>query len=260
MNLFIPQTQEILQNNFPEYTFVFLENIDSTQLECQRRWENDSQRRWLILSNQQTQGHGRYGRTWQSSPNTNIYISWIQSNFLGKKIAFLNLWCGILLFKAISSLYGKFLSGLTLKWPNDLYVGSKKIAGILLQMLDTEFQNIIVGIGINVHSNIEQIPDTATSISLALQQYFSKDFNNQTPLQITRLDIIQNLLAYFQKNETNSLEKILQEFEECSQYSRKINYNYSCYQYYYSGMLQKLHSDGTITILTEQGELVHLKN
>jgi BirA family biotin operon repressor/biotin-[acetyl-CoA-carboxylase] ligase len=53
----------------------------------------------------------------------------------------------------------------SLKWPNDILIGEKKVAGLLAQVSD---QGIIIGLGLNVEMNIEELPvETATSLAIS---------------------------------------------------------------------------------------------
>lgn len=252
MNLFTHQEQQNLASRFPEFRMLFLETLDSTQMECQRQWAKEPFSRWLVVANQQTSGRGRYGRQWQSPPDTNLYVSWVQPNPCKKQIGLLNLLCGILVYRTLHQYYTTALPNLTLKWPNDIFYADKKIGGILLQNLDAEFSQIIVGIGINVHATVAQIPDIATSLTLA----------GADPKPDARSQILQRLLENFRNTLSAPTDltpqNIYDEFSKYSQRTRQYPYTYSCHQYYYTGKLQELHQDGTATIMTEQGLIVHL--
>ena len=98
------------------------------------------------LAEEQTSGHGRRGRVWQSPNSGNIYFSlrWCFTQ-IPKHYNCLGLVTGIAVAKALSA-YG--LQGHKLKWPNDIYYQGKKLGGILLQTAQP-LQQIVLGIGLN---------------------------------------------------------------------------------------------------------------
>ena len=105
---------------------------------------------YVFLSEMQTAGRGRRGREWISPFATNIYLSvaW-RFNEATASLDSLSLCVAVALARALRSL-GCF--GVGLKWPNDLLVGNRKLAGILLEVAGEVGGpvRVIVGIGLNV--------------------------------------------------------------------------------------------------------------
>ena len=112
------------------------------------------------IAESQTAGRGRRGRQWVSEPSTSVLLSigWSargpeQKNRL---LQGLSLVCGLAVMDVLSQ-YG--VSGLALKWPNDILAQGKKLVGILVELNQLNF---VVGIGINInlsqhaHSEIDQ--------------------------------------------------------------------------------------------------------
>ena len=252
MILFSDVGKQMLVQALPHYEFYFSSCLDSTQSECYRKWQQEPDKCWAVLSDRQTQGRGRYGHNWVSHPAANIYLSFVQKNVFGHRLGHLNLCYGIFLYKTIVALYPDLKENLTLKWPNDLYFFDKKIAGLLFQTLDADLSNIIVGIGINVYARTEQLPAIGSSLVLE-----SGRKNNQQ-----RFDIVKYLLSKLETNElraySNDPEKLQQEFQQFSCRTRSHNYNYSSHHYSYQGFLEKLYPDATVDIRTVQGEKIHL--
>ncbi|MFM8454948.1 MAG: biotin--[acetyl-CoA-carboxylase] ligase [Gammaproteobacteria bacterium] len=134
----------------------------------------------LCLADQQTAGRGRLGRLWQSPPGLNIYLSISyflkseQSRLEATQIPDLSLEIGE---KIINVLEGLGVQGLSLKWPNDVYLNQKKLAGILIE---TRRNYVVLGIGLNVGKNNLEIDQPWTDLS---------EYPN-----LSRETIIQNLL------------------------------------------------------------------
>lgn len=102
----------------------------------------------VVLAEQQTAGRGRRGATWQSPPGAGLYFSFVARQ-AGANLSMLTLAAGVAVREGIVA-----SSGLSadLKWPNDLIVGRRKLAGILAEGLaiGTPDQAVVVGVGINV--------------------------------------------------------------------------------------------------------------
>lgn len=103
----------------------------------------------VCLAEQQTHGRGRYGHQWISPPGCNIYLSmlWPMSD-RQMQYDLLSLW----LLLAIADVLTTYdIKGIQLKWPNDICVGDKKLAGVLLERkLGQTNHNLVIGVGLNV--------------------------------------------------------------------------------------------------------------
>jgi len=122
------------------------DSIDSTNAECKRMvLEKDIH---VIISNKQTDGKGRVGKTWSSPDSGNIYMSIACKGLIQK--APLSLIVGIICQRSIEKIIGSDLIGL--KWPNDIIYSKKKIGGILIEkeIMGQDILNII-GIGLNLN-------------------------------------------------------------------------------------------------------------
>ena len=96
----------------------------------------------VVMAETQTAGRGRYGRVWQS-PAGNLYAS-----FVFERNKQYDMYMSFLTGLALAESLPEF--NVRLKWPNDVLLDGKKVAGILLE---TTEDKIIVGIGVNLISN-----------------------------------------------------------------------------------------------------------
>lgn len=115
------------------------------------RLEQNPLKNYMVLAETQTQGRGRRGRHWVSPFASNIYmsVSW-QMDISIAEMAGLSLVVAISVARALQ----KFeIKNVMLKWPNDVYVDSKKLAGVLLELRGESNSpcNAIIGIGVNVN-------------------------------------------------------------------------------------------------------------
>lgn len=124
----------------------------------------------LVLADQQTAGRGRRGHTWFSPPASGLYVSAVVTPLRARvdparALALVTLTAGVALAEAIESACGLRVE---LKWPNDLYVGRRKIGGILAE--STGSRSVVIGYGINVSAAAfpPELRNIATSIELEL--------------------------------------------------------------------------------------------
>lgn len=136
----------------------------------------------LIFATRQTQGRGRLGRRWES-PDGGAYFSLIlRPTRPFTEAPQLSLVAGLAVAEAIRErLVGRVLP-ISVRWPNDILIDGKKVAGILAETsvqraafsgqqktADSAQNCVIVGIGINVSTDSQHLPDTATSLQKALR-------------------------------------------------------------------------------------------
>jgi BirA family biotin operon repressor/biotin-[acetyl-CoA-carboxylase] ligase len=103
----------------------------------------------LILADRQTSGRGRQGRRWESPAGQGIWLTLIERPRDILALDVLSLRCGMFAAMALDSLAG---DAVRLKWPNDLYVGDRKLAGILIETRwrGTAPDWVAIGFGLNV--------------------------------------------------------------------------------------------------------------
>ncbi|MFL2770354.1 MAG: biotin--[acetyl-CoA-carboxylase] ligase [Rhodospirillaceae bacterium] len=129
--------------------------IDSTNEELMRRADSGESEGLVIQADVQTVGRGRRGRVWES-PVGNLYLSVLVDAPIssGGEIGFTG---ALALIDALEMEVGRSIIDLRCKWPNDLLLNKKKVAGILLEALPNH-QQVIVGFGVNLVST--QVNDT----------------------------------------------------------------------------------------------------
>lgn len=107
----------------------------------------------VVIADAQTAGRGRRGREWFSPPGSGLYLSVVlrPGRSLGgggeRATRLLTLAAGVALVEAVETATGLAVD---LKWPNDLYVARRKLAGILAEAAGGSDEPIVLGYGINV--------------------------------------------------------------------------------------------------------------
>lgn len=120
-----------------------------------------------VLAGHQTAGRGRAGRTWATAPDTSILMSFIaHTRRRHHELGALSLLLGLAVSKTVDRYTGMASA---IKWPNDVLVGGRKIAGILpvsRALPDRDDLCLIIGIGLNVNAGASQLPETGTSMAM----------------------------------------------------------------------------------------------
>jgi BirA family transcriptional regulator, biotin operon repressor / biotin---[acetyl-CoA-carboxylase] ligase len=124
----------------------------------------------VVGADEQTSGRGRRGHTWQSPPGAGLYFSWLCRPALdASALPLVTLAAGVGTQRGI-----KLATGLSpdLKWPNDLLIGGRKVAGILAEgfSLGSPEQSVIVGVGLNLRHAVypPEVASRATSLEVEL--------------------------------------------------------------------------------------------
>ncbi|MFQ5735501.1 MAG: biotin--[acetyl-CoA-carboxylase] ligase [Thermodesulfobacteriota bacterium] len=111
-----------------------------------------------VIADAQSRGKGRIGREWVSPPGVNLYTSIIlRPEILPRDAYNLTFLLAVSVAEAVSSLCA---SGVTVKWPNDVLIGGRKAAGILLEM-DSEADRVyfvVAGVGVNLNMDKGMFP------------------------------------------------------------------------------------------------------
>ena len=153
-----------------QYNLLHFKEIDSTNSYLKNTYrllDNFT----FVSADYQSKGKGREDRVWQSESGENLVFSFlIKNEELMKRSAILSILTAVEVAKEIEK-YG--IDKVSIKWPNDVLIGDKKVCGILLEGQVPEY--LVVGVGLNVNQKTfpEGLRRPATSLSLEL----TKDVN-----------------------------------------------------------------------------------
>jgi len=143
----------------------------------------------VICAEKQTKGRGRMGRVWESPKSKGIYLSVIlRPSLAPSDIARLTLLAGVAVCEAINEVADV---NAQIKWPNDVLIKGKKVAGILTE-LNAEMERVrfcIIGLGVNVNTPLGSVFKNATSLRIETQKKCSR-------VQLTQ-EILKKLDAWY---------------------------------------------------------------
>ena len=154
----------------------------------------------VIVTEFQSAGRGRLERTFQAPTHSALLFSlYIEPKRVRSDWGFISHLAALSMLEVISS---DLPMKASLKWPNDILIGEKKVAGLLAQVSD---QGIIIGLGLNVEMNIEELPvETATSLAIS----GSKELNRNLILS-KFLNVFEDNFANWEKG-ANFLDRYSQ--------------------------------------------------
>ena len=141
----------------------WFDSLDSTNRYVLDEARHGAPEGLVAVADFQTAGRGRRGRGWVAPPGASLLVSvLLRPSLAPERTPVVSMACGVAMAAAITRVAG-FTPGL--KWPNDLVVGDRKLAGILAER---DGDAVVVGIGVNVewHEFPPEIAATATACNL----------------------------------------------------------------------------------------------
>lgn len=162
-------SKDEIESVVDNYKIIYMDEVDSTNNYAKRLAEDGEKADTLIVSDSQSAGRGRKGRSFASLKGKGIFMTLLKHPKLEPQKASM-----ITIVAAMAAREGILnATGLScnIKWPNDIIYDGKKVCGILTEM-SAEMQNInyvVIGIGINTsnESFSDDIKDVAVSIKMA---------------------------------------------------------------------------------------------
>ena len=152
----------LLRGRFGD-VYRYAEIADSTQ----RMLAEDEAEGAIAIAEEQTEGRGRLGRAWEAPAGTSVLVSVLLLPAVeASRLPELSLVAGGAVAQAIAEVTGLEPA---IKFPNDVLIGGRKVAGILAESSEGR---VVLGIGVNANQTLEQLPVDAktepTSLRLEL--------------------------------------------------------------------------------------------
>lgn len=231
----------------------YFDSVDSTQNFALNVSKNPDDAGAVIISETQTTGKGRLGRAW-ISPKGGIWLSVVlHPSFDVAKITLMPLAAAVALSKAI---YKTLKLKTELKWPNDIVLRGKKVAGIIIDATieSNSVESVVLGIGINFKIDPKEIEKKIkTKENFYGVATLLKKGNKIKPVQLvqTFLEELEKILIELSEGKTKSI--ITQWTKNSSTIGRKVTV--STQDGKFTGKAVKLDRDGSLIIKKNSREL-----
>jgi BirA family biotin operon repressor/biotin-[acetyl-CoA-carboxylase] ligase len=145
----------------------YFESVSSTNTVAHQLALEGAAEGTVVIAETQSKGRGRLGRTWESPPYRNLYMSLI----LRPQVSVAHApQVGLIAGLAVAETAREWAVDATIKWPNDVVVGGRKAAGVLTEM---EAENgcvrfVVLGVGVNLNSRPEDFPPDLRDKAIAM--------------------------------------------------------------------------------------------
>lgn len=233
-----------------KYKFIRFKEIDSTNNEAKRYASEGGELPALILSENQSEGRGRLGRSFFSDKN-GVYMTIVFKAPEGSNVLRGTAVSAICVVEAINELFGVSTE---IKWVNDIYYKSKKVAGILAESFFVDEEKYVaVGFGINLYT---QLPAELRDIAISIFPEYPDSYT----LNMQR-DALANLIAekLLLALEKNNFESYMEKYRALSCVVNK-NVTFTENGVQYNGFAFDINSEGALCVRLEDGSTRYLSS
>ncbi len=239
------ELERMLNTKIIGHKILFLEEIDSTNNKA-KQIAFESQDGDVVVSETQHSGRGRRGREWHS-PKGGIYISFIlKPNISPERAPQITLLSSVALVETLNSMKSKMNA--KIKWPNDILISGRKISGILTELSsDMEKINyVVVGIGINLNTDLEDLPEKAASLKVEMDQEIS--------VKLFLKSFFEHYDTVYQEYLNNGIDQIIEKWKKNSDTLGK-NVKIIGINETYDGLAKDIDENGALILKTKDKEI-----
>jgi len=179
MQLNLTLVEERLKTRCVGRNLLYLTQTPSTQDVARAEAKRGAPEGTVVLAEEQTAGRGRLGRSWVSPAGKNLYLTLVMRPPV-RRLRVLSIVSPLAVAEALEATVGL---SCRLKWPNDVLVGGRKIAGILIEtdLAGEAVRYALVGIGVNVNLDVEAAPQIA-GIATSVRRELGRDGSREEGL------------------------------------------------------------------------------
>lgn len=166
-------------------------SVTSTMDVCRAFAEQGADEGLVVLADEQTAGRGRVGRTWYSPPGQSLYLSiLLRPDLHPRQIGWLTMLGALAVTDAIAQ-FSTLNSQFKLKWPNDVLLNGRKVAGVLVEssLTGDRLDYAVLGIGLNVNTRFDDAPEEVKLCATSLRETLEQEVDRQA--------VLDRLLAAF---------------------------------------------------------------
>lgn len=227
---------------------VYLESTDSTNRYAEELAGQGAAEGCVVIAERQSAGRGRLGRRWESPPGVNLYLSaLLRPTILPWDAPQLTFLSAVAVARAVAE-----ASGLEpeVKWPNDVLLGGRKVAGLLNEMrAETEgIHHVVLGIGVNLNMTADQFP--------AALRYPATSLRLEIGRPVRRADFARSLLRHLDTLYEQYLEEGFAPLRAawegfCRLVGRRVEVD--CQERLLRGIVEGIDVDGALLLRLENG-------
>lgn len=250
-SLFSEQIKDGLATKWLGRTIHFYDKVESTNLLAVELAQRNAPEGVVVLADQQLSGRGRGSRSWHSPAGVGIYCSVVlRPQVEPEKGQLITLMAGVSIVKAIvlqTELFPR------VKWPNDVLINDKKVAGILLEakVSGARIGYAVIGFGINVNNGLADLPEDIRVNASSLRMELKKSVD-RGGLVIEIFSELEKLYHSFQRGDFPVI------LEQWRHYSSTLGQRVRIWQKDKSteGIACDLTEDGGLVVKLEEGEQI----
>jgi len=225
-------------------------HVPSTQDEL-KKLADEASDGTVLMAESQYAGKGRLTRSW-FSPVGGIWLSVLLKPTRSESHQVLTLAFATATARAVSTVTKLSLA---VKWPNDLMIGSKKVAGILAEAMykGKNLTHMIVGLGVNANVDNASLPETIQRTSTSLNHEFGGDVDRN----LLTLEILEEMDISYRVFESGHTSELLEDVRRsCCTLGRDIRA--TTVDGVLEGKAFDLGNDGQLLVRSRDGTVVHL--
>lgn len=233
---------------------ILLENTSSTNDLAKQAALEGAPTGQCWVAERQTKGRGRRKpgpdrREWYSPPGCNLYLTvLVRPSVEASKLAPITLAVAAEICEGLRRLADLDVG---VKWPNDLLVGPKKLAGILTESISgrSGIEGLAIGLGLNVNLSIDQLPDELEATATSLYHETGRVFDRLRLVWLVR-DAVASAVETFER--AGDLSPFLNKFEKYDQTrGRRVEFEQS--GEWVEGRAEGIETNGTLRVRTDGG-------
>jgi len=242
-----------LETRFIGREQIYLENADSTNVRAFDLAEKGAVEGTVVIAEQQTAGKGRMGRRWESPAGVNLYCSVVlRPPILPRDAPHLTFVSAVAVARAMNET-GRVKADL--KWPNDILINGRKVAGLLNEMSsETEgIHFVILGVGANLNMTADQFPADlrypATSVLIAGGRPISRSCFTRS--------FFHHLEELYQLYLDEGFTPVRHAWEDlCPLHGKRLQVSQG--EKITTGTMAGLDNDGALLLQTQEGTIVRI--
>ncbi|MBM4257569.1 MAG: biotin--[acetyl-CoA-carboxylase] ligase [Deltaproteobacteria bacterium] len=247
--------KKVIQTRLLGSVVHYWDEVDSTNAALVRMLRTGAEEGTVVIADRQTAGRGRVGKPWFSPPGVNLYLSVLMKPAIPIADAHFYTLIGSL---AIVDALANYDVSAQVKWPNDVILKDKKIAGVLseIQIANGHLDSLILGVGINVNisrNDMNQQYSDAASGATSLIEVLGRPVDRN----VLAARILENLERRHFQFLAHGKQSVVAEWRSCSFLGRRVSINEGGIQV--EGIAINLDDEGCLVVTLDDGSTAHVR-